>query len=245
MRFLHLLGLAFAATPISAWKYFHEPGGSLELGHYDARYFNETVSYDDHLPALRYLIRSYLKTLREHNVETWIAHGSLLGWWWNGQIMPWDYDLDVQVSSSTLLWLGDNMNRTKHEYTYEENGKTQTKHYLLDINPFHSQLTRGNGHNIIDARWIDMSNGMFIDITGVAERDPVQSPGIWSCRNNHRYKTTDLYPMRYTEFEGVPTMVPYNFERILIDEYSVNALVTTEWLGHRWSPESKKWLKVQ
>ncbi|KKA30094.1 hypothetical protein TD95_005364 [Thielaviopsis punctulata] len=231
MRFMNILSLAFAITPITAWKYFHEPGGNQELGHYDARYFNKTVSYEEHLPALRYLIRSYLQTFRQHNVETWIAHGSLLGWWWNGQIMPWDYDLDVQVSSSTLFWLGKNLNRTEHTYVYEEDGERKERRYLLDVNPFHSQLTRGNGHNIIDARWIDMSNGMFIDITGVAERNPKMMPGIWSCKNNHRYRTTDLYPMRHSEFEGVPTMIPYNFERILIDEYGVKALVTTEWLG--------------
>lgn len=214
-------------------KYFHEPGGSEELGHYDKRYFKGVVPYEEHRPALRHLIRSYLTTLDALGVETWIAHGTLLGWWWNGKIMPWDYDVDVQVSSATLYYLGKHHNNTMHEYNYfdEGSGKEMKKTYLLDINPHHVERTRGDGMNVIDARWIDISNGMFIDITGLAERDPTTNPGIWSCKNYHRYRTRDLYPMRETEYEGVPAKVPYSFDRILTDEYGMKSLVTTEWLG--------------
>jgi hypothetical protein len=213
-------------------KYFHEPGGDNELGHYDARYFQGKVEYEDHRPALRHLIRSYLTTFNKLGVETWLAHGTLLGWWWNGKIMPWDYDLDVQVSSVTLYWLGQNLNRTEHSYVYvDDRGNTMNKTYMLDVNPHHVERDRSDGQNVIDARWIDVSNGMFIDITGLAERDPGNSPGIWSCKNYHRYRTTDLYPMRSSEFEGVQATIPYSFERILLEEYGMKSLVVTEWLG--------------
>ncbi|KAF2964018.1 hypothetical protein GQX73_g9553 [Xylaria multiplex] len=100
-------------------KYFHEPGWDAESGHYDARYFQGKVPYEQHRPALRHLIRSYLTTFKDLGVETWLAHGSLLGWWWNGRIMPWDYDLDVQVSVVTLAFLGERYNRSTHEYEYD------------------------------------------------------------------------------------------------------------------------------
>jgi hypothetical protein len=214
-------------------KYFHEPGADNELGHYDARYFNGKVSYDEHRPALRHLIRSYLVTFRKLGVETWLAHGTLLGWWWNGRIMPWDYDLDVQVSSATLFYLGQHHNRSTYAYRYrdEVTGLMREKEYLLDVNPHHVERGRGDGMNVIDARWIDISNGMFIDITGLTEREPSESPGIWSCKNFHRYRTRDLYPMRESEFEGVPATVPYSFDRILTEEYGLKSLVTTEWEG--------------
>ncbi|ORY64145.1 LicD family-domain-containing protein [Pseudomassariella vexata] len=226
-------------------KYFHEPGGDNELGHYDIRYFKQKVPYEEHRPALQHLIRSYLTTFRSLGVETWLAHGTLLGWWWNGRIMPWDYDLDVQVSAQTLYYLGNNLNRTTHEYNYFDpiSGKPMKKEYLLDINPHHSEITRGDGQNVIDARWIDLSNGMFIDITGLAERDS-HSPGVWSCKNFHKYRTTELYPMRETEFEGVPATIPYSFDYILTDEYGHKSLVTTQWAGHRWEPELKEWIKI-
>lgn len=214
-------------------KYFHEPGGSDELGHYDARYFQSQLGYSEHRSTLRHLVRSYLSVFRALGVETWLAHGTLLGWWWNGQIMPWDYDLDTQVTASTLQYLGDHYNRTMHEYRYvdETTGEEMTKVYMLDVNPHHVERIRGDGMNVIDARWIDTSTGSFIDITGLAERDPQRAPGIWACKNNHRYKTTQLYPMRETEFEGVPAMVPYAFDSVLVEEYGKKSLVTTTWQG--------------
>ena len=32
------------------------------------------------------MIRAYLTFFRENNMDTWIAHGTLLGWWWNGKV---------------------------------------------------------------------------------------------------------------------------------------------------------------
>jgi hypothetical protein len=215
-------------------KYFREPGGDNELGHYDIRYFNgKPVSYEERGDTLYHLIRSYLTVFREHNIETWIAHGTLLGWWWNGKIMPWDWDLDTQVSAATLTWLGENLNMTMHNYTsITSDGTVVEREYLLDVNPNHVERVRGDGMNVIDARWIDVRNGLFIDITGLAETNPSMQPGIWSCKNFHRYRTRDIYPLRETMFEGVPALVPYSFDRILVEEYSARALTKTMHEGY-------------
>lgn len=210
-------------------KHFQEAGGSLELLHYDVRFFKNEIGYQEHRYVLRDAIRSYLEVLNAHNVETWLAHGTLLGWWWNGQIMPWDYDLDVQLSHTAMQWLADNLNNTTHDYNGTAmNGDPVNRTYLLDINPHHSDMTIGDGQNIIDARWIDTSNGMFIDLTVVRERDS-NKPGVWSCKNYHFYNTEDLWPMRLTDFEGVTVKIPYNFEKILIDEYSSRALTNEDY----------------
>ncbi|KAJ6537482.1 LicD family-domain-containing protein [Mycena vulgaris] len=231
--------------PATEYKYFKEPDSGI-LGHYDARYFKGPVVYDEHRAALRHLIRSYLTVLEELGVETWLAHGTLLGWWWKGQIMPWDDDLDVQVSAAALEYLGKSHNRTLHEYRFvdEHTGREMQKTFLLDINPYHSERERLQGQNVIDARWIDVSNGMFIDITALAERDPARHPGVWSCKNFHRYRSSDLYPMHQTEFEGVPAQVPHNIMRILMEEYGKKSLFTTEWHGHRWEPDLKEWVEL-
>jgi LicD family len=210
-------------------KYFHEPGQNNELGHYDIRYYSGSpVTYEERGDTLHHLIRSYLTVFRERNIETWIAHGTLLGWWWNGKIMPWDWDLDTQVSAATLSWLGENLNMTMHNYTsVNPDGTEVTRDYLLDINPNHVERIRGDGQNVIDARWIDVRNGLFIDITGLSELNPSTQPGVWSCKNFHRYRTRDLYPLRETEFEGVKALVPYSFDKILTEEYSSRALTKT------------------
>lgn len=85
--------------------------------------------------------------------------------------------------------------------------------------------------NVIDARFIDMRNGLFIDITGLSEVKPDTHPGTWSCKNYHLYQTSELYPMRETMFEGVVAKVPYEYDKILADEYQEKALLDTEFNG--------------
>lgn len=229
-------------------KYFHEMSGSQALLHYDARYFvGEEVPYARHRYVLRGLITSYLNFFELQGYETWIAHGTLLGWWWNGRIMPWDLDLDVQVTANTMQFMADNYNRTEHAWNYtvpHEHGKhneiVQTK-YLFDINPHHND-TEVDRMNIIDARWIDMSTGMYVDLTVLKERNPANKPGVWSCTNNHRYLSSDLWPLRRTEFEGVPALIPREFEKILAEEYGRKGLVKEDFNEHFWNHKIKQWV---
>lgn len=240
----------------NSMKHFHEPGSDDQLGHYDSRYFNGLLSYEDKRDTQVHMIRAYLDTFREKGIETWIAHGTLLGWWWNGkvcayngcatpmyfpgvltdcpQMLPWDWDIDTQVSDSTLRYLATQMNHTFHNYTaswpsLEDKGVTRT--FLLDVNPHYTERVRGDGFNIIDARWIDVRNGLYIDITGLSETHPDILPGVLSGKNLHRYKITDLYPMRETTYEGVVARVPYAYDPILTEEYTDAALVRTEFEG--------------
>lgn len=157
--------------------------------------------------------------------------------------MPWDFDLDTQVSDATLQHLGEVHNQTNYNYTSDD-GHIQ-RVFLLDVNPWIWQRERGDGMNVIDARWIDLRNGLFIDITGLAETHPDQQPGVWSCKNYHHYRTDELYPLRETMFEGVVAKVPYSYDKILTDEYKESALVNTKFNGHEWNPNTKVWEKTE
>ncbi|KAJ3498398.1 hypothetical protein NLG97_g1149 [Lecanicillium saksenae] len=220
-----------------------------------SKYFSE-LPYRERRIALRNLMRSYLEIMQATGVETWLAHGTLLGWWWNAQIMPWDYDLDVQVTGATMAWLAENLNGTEHAYNFTGGSETvrdgaeassaanHTHHrtYLLDINPHHTELNSRGGDNLIDGRWIDLESGIFVDITELRERASQSDTGVWSCKNNHRYKAQDLWPLRITEFEGVPARIPYQFENILVKEYSKKSLAKERHQHHQWSHELKQWV---
>jgi hypothetical protein len=175
------------------------------------------------------MIRAYLRFFKDNGLETWIAHGTLLGWWWNGKMLPWDPDIDTQVSDLTLSYMANYLNMTVYHYVDESNGIARD--YLLDVNPWFFERERGDGMNIIDARWIDVRNGLYIDITGLSETEQDQHPGVWSCKNYHHYPIKDLYPMRESTFEGMPAKVPYAYEKILVDEYAEKALILTEYEG--------------
>jgi phosphorylcholine metabolism protein LicD len=174
------------------------------------------------------MIRAYLRFFRDNRLETWIAHGTLLGWWWNGKKLPWDLDIDTQVSDQTLTYLATNLNSTV--YNYVDTANDISIDYLLDVNPYYTERDRGNGMNIIDARWIDVRNGLYIDVTGLSETDQ-KYPGVWACKNYHHYLTKDLYPLRESTFEGMPAKIPYAYDKILVEEYAETALTLTEYAG--------------
>ncbi|PGH10038.1 hypothetical protein GX51_00305 [Blastomyces parvus] len=224
-------------------KYFYEPGNDDYLGHYDTRFFKGPATYEERTDTLMHMTRAYLNFFRDNGLETWIAHGTLLGWWWNGKNLPWDWDIDTQVNTATLLRMADSFNHTiyKHHTSAPHNNKTE-RSYLLDVNPYARRRERGRGKNIIDARWIDMSNGLYIDITGVSELNPDTEPGVLQCKNFHKYKTSDLYPLRDSMYEGVPAKIPYKYHEILLREYGKSAFVVMDFQDHNWMPELKLWV---
>lgn len=152
-----------------------------------------------------------------------------------------------QVTDEGLKVLGKHYNQTF--YDYDQGNGTPTRRYFLDVNSWAWQRDRGDGANvrttiirsspgwkliwisllqIIDARFISVENGLFIDITGLSEVYPDTQPGIIMCKNDHKYRLRDIFPLRETHFEGVKAKVPYSYVPILIEEYSEQALITTE-----------------
>jgi hypothetical protein len=211
-------------------KYFVEPGGSYNRMHYDLRYFHKELEAVEHRLVLEDLVRSYLNVTNHYEIETWLAHGTLMGWWWGERILPWDADLDFQVSHETLHHLATSMNFTEFRYSFQRpDGQEVSKTYLLDINPHYIEKDRGDGQNIIDARWIDTDNGLYVDITSVRERN---FPGVWSCKDGHRYDEPDLWPLMETVFEGIRAFVPSKSTDLLRAEYGAESTSREQFSGY-------------
>jgi hypothetical protein len=51
-----------------------------------SRFADQKLGYEDQQRALRDLMRTYLSTFAHIGVDTWLAHGSLLGWWWGKKV---------------------------------------------------------------------------------------------------------------------------------------------------------------
>jgi hypothetical protein len=143
------------------------------------------------------------------------------------KLLPWDWDVDTQVSEATLVYMADNLNQTTYDFVSDDK-KIQRK-YFLDVNPYARKRDRGKALNVIDARWIDVRNGLFIDITGLRELKPDSEPGVVSCKNYHNYNITNLYPLRESEYEGAPARIPYNYAEVLISEYGEKAVIDTQY----------------
>lgn len=94
--------------------------------------------------------------------------------------MPWDSDVDVQVSAPTIHFLASYYNMTMHRF--------KGRKYLLEVNPAYVNGSSADSLNMIDARYIDTETGLFIDMTTVRPKEGV--PGKMTCKDRHQYEVS-------------------------------------------------------
>jgi hypothetical protein len=194
------------------------------------------------------MVQSYFATMNDIGAQTWIMHGTLLGWWWNRKIFPWDSDVDVQMSESSMRYIADWYNMTVHHYRFsadDDGVGLGGRDYLLEINPNYSNESVHDIHNRIDARWIDMDSGLFIDITTLRPNRTAQAlgiPGMMMCKDLHWYRERDVYPLRDSIFEGVRVKIPFAYSELLEEEYGAKSLSRTRFEGHSFDAARMEWI---
>ncbi|KAI9353457.1 LicD family-domain-containing protein [Obelidium mucronatum] len=167
-----------------------------------------------------------------HAITWWISHGELLGWYWNGKLIPWDPDLDIQMSTYELVKLV-RFNQTVLE------GR-----FLVDVNP--GLFVRSpQERNTIDARVVDMRTGFMMDITGLSllnkEKEKEDGGGVRKkesktvyCKSPHEYEYDELMPLHETVLDGITVWRPRAVINVLKSEFSEDTLrVTKYWVAAR------------
>lgn len=139
-------------------------------GHYDWRFFKGLINLTDlQLPVLHGLLLAWLRFTSANELTTWVAHGSLLSWYWNGMTFPWDADIDVQMPVVDLHKLARNFNQTiVVDFGPDVQNNVRYGRYFVDCGTWISHRQTENGLNFIDARFVDLDSGLYIDITGLA-----------------------------------------------------------------------------
>ena len=169
----------------------------------------------------------------EKQIPSWIAHGTLLGWWWGGSLLPWDTDVDVQMNANFLYVLA------------RFNSVVLSDRYLIDVNA-QFRARHPQNRNRIDARLVDKHTGYFVDITGVANTGAIipSDPQKLVLYDKHTWRAlySDLYPLVRIEFEGIATWRPYHVEKCLTEEYGPQALVKTTYRGYNYDPAQEAWI---
>lgn len=268
--------LKYSLTAPDAPKYFNEAKlikkeFNYAIGaHYDWRFYGGIINYTDRqAPALYGLFRAWLKLANSNNLTTWIAHGSLLSWYWNGISFPWDNDIDVQMPIEHLHKLARKFNQSMIiDFGDDLNKEIRYGRYFLDCGTFISQRERGNGNNNIDARFIDLETGFYVDITGLAVSDTI-SPirynnlltepftrenemsefdrngflQVYNCRNYHFSTLSELSPLKLSMVEGEFTYVPNKFQQILGVEYDENGTKSLNFNGFTFLPRLRNWIQ--
>jgi len=146
---------------------------------------------------------------------------------WNQQLFPWDDDIDVQMTISDLS-----------QICTQYNGTIFLRRYLFDCNP-HLFWRQHQEENVIDARFIDTHNGLFIDITGLSQsktKSRIVKKEV-HCKSPHYYEISDIFPLHYTLLNGISVFRPHNVLKILKKEYSEAAMQNTVWVNTAWGNE--------
>ncbi|CAH2354274.1 hypothetical protein CLIB1423_15S02476 [[Candida] railenensis] len=210
--------------------------------HYEWRFFNGALRYvkpgwnaDEMLIrekiVLDRILRNWFRFASERGILSWIAHGPLLAWYWDGVLFPFDEDIDIQLPAVELVRFAKNYNQTLVvEDVAEGFGK-----FFIDCNTFLHHRDRTYRENHIDARFIDVDTGSYIDITGLGiseEKVPerfkettqtAQELGeprpVYNCRNAHFYSQHQISPLRLSSVAGTPLYIPNRLDVILKDEY--------------------------
>lgn len=203
-------------------KYWHE---SVFHPHYDGRFTDKVLSYEQQTTNLTALIQSYLFSMADLGAETWIIHGTLLGWYWNRKILPWDSDIDVQMTAHSVAFLARYYNMTIHDFG--------PKRYMLEINPCYVNTSYADRLNVIDGRWIDIQTGLFIDITAVRIKEGTHGE-IMTSKDKHESRRRDVFPLRESVFEGVPALVPNNYLKLLAEEYGRQSMIKLQHAEYVW-----------
>ena len=157
--------------------------------------------------------------------------------------MPSDYDIDVQITEKSMQHLAEFYNMTVYRFEFPNEG--DTREYLLEINPNWVNPSTADSDNKIDGRWLDMSTGLYVDITTLRrdlQAEASGTKGVLVCKDKHRYSNEDIFPLRDTMFENVPAKVPFAYSDVLTQEYGALSLQNTIYMGHRFDTSLQEWL---
>lgn len=117
------------------------------------------------------------------NTTRLTAHPLTITW----QILPWDSDSDVQVSEQSIHYLASYYNMTV--FHYKTPRIPEGRDYMLEINPHYVNREQTDKLNVIDARWVDTTSGLFIDITTARyNHTHPAGEGMLSCKDGHEYR---------------------------------------------------------
>ncbi|KAJ3111918.1 hypothetical protein HK100_002509 [Physocladia obscura] len=172
---------------------------------------HDFVQVHESLSGILHSFSSFAESHVDEGIVWWISHGEMLGWFWGAKLLPWDVDLDVQMSLSGLLALA------RYNQTIIDG------RFLIDIAP-NAVVRSPQKENVIDGRIVDIKTGYFMDITGLSRSS---ASGNVACKSPHYLKLEEVLPLHETVLEGVKVWRPHSAILLLKREYGAKSMIKT------------------
>ncbi|ODV77560.1 uncharacterized protein CANTADRAFT_55805 [Suhomyces tanzawaensis NRRL Y-17324] len=209
-------------------------------------FFKGFISDRERQSVIHHMVRAWFQFAELQGFASWINYGSLLGWAYNGVNMPWDTDIDIQMPIRQL----DRMGRYFNKSIVVEDPRYGNAKYFLEVAP--TYVKQGNGRNFIDARFIDINSGLYIDISALSHTtfEPPQNVvpdqehlTMVNCKNWNWHSLEELLPIRHTYFEGASVYIPHNVTQILSRKYGQDSFTTKlNFMGHNYQKDLRLWV---
>lgn len=159
------------------------------------------------------LFDAFSTVAEENKWPYWIAHQDLLAWHWNKRSFTMNPSVSIQIPSRLVPHLLKYENEMIfHRFRIIVN----PNHYLLDSQPPKSGID-------IDAVFLDTKTGLEIQIHALYK---TSTNGMLKTLNGFVYHSSDIFPLRKSEFNNHSVWIPNEPERILLFEYGKNSLYT-------------------
>lgn len=214
-------------------------------------YFRRYIGDRERQSVIQHMIRSWFQFAEANDLVSWINYGSLLGWAHNGANMPWDTDVDVQMPIVHL----DRMAREFNKSLILENPIYGNGKYYLEISPTYTK--QGNSKNFIDARFIEINTGLYIDISALSHSDVDPPTSLFkglqkeeisktlpvNCKHWNWHSLEELFPLKHSFFEGGSVYIPNNVTRLLSRKYGPDSFTTsTHFKGYNYQKDIHLWV---
>lgn len=155
-------------------KYFHDSLSKEKIsgggGQYDWRFVNKkdaSTAYE-RASTLNRMMRAWLRFSTNQNINSWLSHETLLGCSLNGFTLPWNYKHEVQITATDMWKLAKYFGQSLVvDVTLDDPFSIGYGQYFLDISPSFFDSKNKNGKNTVDARFIDIHSGMYIEISAL------------------------------------------------------------------------------
>lgn len=216
---------------------------TAELHHYTFPWIKQVISHEERLNVVHHLIRSWFKFAENAGIISWFSYGNLIGWYFNSSNLPWDNDVDVQLSIKDMDKLGRDYNNS----LIVEDPKLGESLFWFQTNPFYLQQ---NNAQFIDARYIDTKSGIYIDISALWRQDgtPPQNLHLekdeiaFHCKHYNWFGYNQIFPIKRTLYEGAQAYMVNDVVSTLIKQFGTHPLTQTNENHHNWQEDLGLWV---
>ncbi|QPG74576.1 hypothetical protein FOA43_001907 [Brettanomyces nanus] len=233
----------------------------LKGDHTNFPFFQSVVEPTRRRSHIHHLMRNYAKFMRQAGYNYWVFSGNAISWYFNGNNMPWDEDIDIRMTVQEM----NRMSLTHNATLVVENPEEGDGLYYFTISPWFGGFTRTGNH--IDSRFVDIKTGLYIDITclyevseskeEILQRDAIfdswgikkeyreeylSNHAVINDKNNNWYWEDNFSRNFRTLFEGTMTYMPYEFAKVLVYNYGRDVLTRRDFDSWNYYPETGMWV---